>query len=170
LIGLLAAPAQAAWLVELTTGETLTVESYWRDGDQTHLMRGGIDIIVDTNRIKSMTDGAPAPDLGLQSATASPGASESADRSEPIALPSAAPEPVETLGAYQERLAAMTVEELAVEQRQATNALLEAQAARFEAQYGGKPKGEVDALRKHFEEAQRRDWAAETKLKERTQP
>ena len=38
--------ARAGELVEFTDGTKLTVESHWNDGDQVHLMRGGVDMTV----------------------------------------------------------------------------------------------------------------------------
>jgi hypothetical protein len=165
LLVLLSLPAHAAWLVELTTGETLTVQSYWRDGDQTHLIRGGVDIIVDNDRIKRLEDGAPEPETGLQNATARRDDGEAAV---PARVPRSDAKPVEAMSHYRKRLDDMTVDELASEQERASDALMKAQAARFEAKYGGKSEAEVAKLTKDFEAAKQREWAAQSKLKERS--
>lgn len=170
LVCLVSIPAPAAWLVKLKTGEVLTVESYWRDGDKTHLVRGGVDIIVDNDRIESMEDGAPEPETSLQSATARGGGKggEAKPASSTDPAPAAAETDAQPVKAYREQLAEMPLEDLRAEEKRATKDLLEAQAARFQAKYAGKPKDEVQAVEKRFKEAQRRDDAAEAILKERT--
>lgn len=169
LLALVSFPVHAAWTVTLKTGEVLTVESYWRDGDKTHLLRGGVDIIVDNDRIESMEDGAPEPETGVQSATARGGggtAAAPAGTTAPNAAPTEA-KPVEKVAAYRERLQEMSPEELAAEEQRTTNELLELQAERFAVQFGGKPEEEFDAIDRRFKQAQQRDIAAEAILKER---
>jgi len=166
LLALMSMPVHAAWRVTLKTGEVLTVESYWRDGDKTHLVRGGIDMIVANDRIESMEDGVAEPETGVQSATAR------RNDGEPVAN-SADPTPatdgtVESMQAYHERLGEMNDEDLKVEEERMTNALLEAQAARFHARHGGTAsKDDIAAADKKFRDMQRREWAAETTLKQR---
>jgi hypothetical protein len=163
LAGLLSVPAQAAYFVELTTGETLTVQSYWRDGDDVHLVRGGgLEIIVKDRRIKRLESGAPEPDLVVESASTRGPAKVAEDAAVDLGDDEAA----ETLDSYGERLGEMTAEELEAEEERATNALLAAQAARFEAQYGGKSPEDVKRLRERFKGAQARERIAETRLKE----
>jgi hypothetical protein len=56
--------AQAGVLVQLTDGTTLTVESHWSDGNQVHLVRGGVDMIVPKANIKSMNEDVADPEVG----------------------------------------------------------------------------------------------------------
>jgi hypothetical protein len=62
----------------------------------------------------------------------------------------------------------MPLADLRVEEEKATEALLEAQAARFQARHGGKAKEEIEAVDKQFREVQRREQAAESALEART--
>src|ERR1051325_7357985 len=50
--------ALGAYVVELDGGDRMTVDSYWEDGDRTHLMRGGVDLSVPRGRIRSMRETA----------------------------------------------------------------------------------------------------------------
>ena len=53
--------AQAGYWVELESGESFAVDSFWREGSQVHLVRGGMDMIVDGSRIRRLEEGdAPA--------------------------------------------------------------------------------------------------------------
>lgn len=166
LLALMSMPVQAAWRVTLTTGEVLTIESYWRDGDKTHLVRGGVDMIVATDRIASMEDGVAEPETGVQSATARrDGAEVAPNVADPVPSGDGV---VESMKAYHERLGEMNDEELKVEEERITNALLEAQAARFHARHGGTAsKEDLAAAEKKFRDMQRQEWAAETTLKQR---
>lgn len=168
LMALVSVPAHAAWRVTLKTGEVLTVESYWREGDQVHLVRGGVDLIVDDARIESLEDGAPEPETGVQSATARTETDEEAATPPPATADPADAKPTETEKQYQERLGEMTTDELKVEEDHVTNALLDAQAKRFQARYGGKASKEgVEAANAAFRQAQEREAVAEKALKER---
>jgi hypothetical protein len=55
--------AHAGVLVELTDGTKLTVESHWNDGDNVHLVRGGVDMIVPKSRIKSIDESVGDPEV-----------------------------------------------------------------------------------------------------------
>src|SRR5919197_395763 len=48
--------ASGAYLVELRGGDRLTVDSYWEDGDRTHLVRGGVDMIVPKSRVRGIRE------------------------------------------------------------------------------------------------------------------
>lgn len=176
LLALVSVPAHAAWLVKLKTGEVLTVQSYWRDGDKTHLTRGGVDIIVDNDRIESMEDGAPEPETAVQSATArtrggaAAGSAAASNAGAPADAPAGDAKPVEAVKGYRERLDAMTTEELQAEQRRVSDHVLEVQNERFAAMFGGKSKEEIEAADKQFKAVQQRQVAADAKLKERQQP
>ena len=170
-IALVSFPAGAAWRVTLKTGEVLVVESYWREGNRTHLVRGGVDVIVDTDRIATMEDGAPEPETALQSATGRPAergaATGTTGATEAPAAGAAEKKPVASVKLYQERLDEMAMEELEVEEERMTNALLEAQDRRFHAKHGGGSKDEYKALDDEFRRLQRREAAAENTLKRR---
>jgi hypothetical protein len=61
---LITAPlAHAGVRVEMTDGTTLTVESHWFDGQQVHLVRGGVDMIVAKSRIKAIDEDVPDPEV-----------------------------------------------------------------------------------------------------------
>jgi hypothetical protein len=55
--------AHAGALVELTDGTKLTVEGHWSDGDQIHLVRGGVDMIVAKSKIKSIDENVEDPEV-----------------------------------------------------------------------------------------------------------
>jgi hypothetical protein len=168
LMALVSVPAHAAWRVTLKTGEVLTVESYWREGDKVHLVRGGVDVIVDDARIESLEDGAPAPETNVQSATARTETDEETAAPTSATAGPADAEPSETGKQYQERLGEMTEEELKAEEDRATNALLAAQAKRFQARYARTAsKEDVKAANAAFRNAQQREAVAENALKER---
>jgi hypothetical protein len=170
-LALMSFPAHAAWLVKLKTGEQITVQGFWRDGDKTHLTRGGVDMIVDTDRIESMEDGAPEPDTTVQSATARTADGEGTAAAAPAPSPAAAdgaPAETETSKAYRERIGEMTTEDLQAEERDRTKSLLAAQEARFQAKFGGSAsKEQREAIEKRFHQAQQRESVAETALKAR---
>lgn len=54
--------AQAGVHVVLDDGTKMTVESYWTDGDQVHLVTGGVDMIVTKARIKLLDEYAADPE------------------------------------------------------------------------------------------------------------
>ena len=178
LIALAVLPAQAAYYVELTTGEKLTVQGYWRDGEDVHLMRGGVDVIVKHSRIKSIEEGAPEPEMRPESATATGSASAgspstatepAADMGSEADAEAAAEEaePRERLSAYKSRVGEMTVEQLQAEEERASNEMLAAQAARFQAKYGRKESPEVvKELTEQFRDLQARERAVDARLRE----
>ena len=54
--------ARAGVHVVLDDGTKMTVESYWTDGDQVHLITGGVDMIVTKARIKLLDEYAADPE------------------------------------------------------------------------------------------------------------
>ena len=66
--------AHAGVLVELTDGTKLTVESHWNDGDNVHLVRGGVDMIVPKSRIKSIDEAVADPEIYRDGGSGTPAA------------------------------------------------------------------------------------------------
>jgi hypothetical protein len=54
--------ARAGVHVVLDDGTKMTVESYWTDGEQVHLVTGGVDMIVTKARIKLLDEFAADPE------------------------------------------------------------------------------------------------------------
>jgi len=52
--------ALGGWIVELDGGDRMTVDSYWDEGERTHLVRGGVDLSVPRGRIRSVREAAEA--------------------------------------------------------------------------------------------------------------
>jgi hypothetical protein len=128
--------ARAGELVELTNGTKLTVESHWNDGDQVHLMRGGVDMIVAKSRIKSINDDVEDPEVysgsgdagsGTAKADDQAGAPAAADGAEPQAAPAGA-EP---------QLTDMSADELEALRQQENDRMMELNDKRWQATYGG---------------------------------
>jgi len=126
--------AQAGVLVELTDGTTLTVESHWNDGDQVHLVRGGVDMIVAKSRIKSIDEAVADPEVYRDGtrAEAKPGEA----RTE-----AAAGEP-EREQEFEKPLGEMSAAELEQLHVDESDKLLELQDKRFGALYGGQASPE----------------------------
>ena len=127
--------ARAGELVELTDGTKLTVESHWNDGDQVHLMRGGVDMIVAKSRIKSINGDVKDPevysgDAGSETAKADrqAGTPDVVDGAEPQAVPAAGAEP---------KLSEMSADELEALQQQEMDHMIELNDKRWQATYGG---------------------------------
>ena len=126
--------AHAGVLVELTDGTTLTVESHWNDGNQVHLVRGGVDMIVAKSRIKSINEDVEDPEVyrggGVEAAEAKAGGDEAdaPEADEPPTAPQAEVQPA---------LSDLSAEELEAVQGDENARLLEAQEKRFNAGYGG---------------------------------
>jgi hypothetical protein len=128
--------ARAGELVELTDGTKLTVESHWNDGNQVHLMRGGVDMIVVKSRIKSINDDVEDPevysgDAGAESAKAEgPGGADAAAVVED-AMPAAA------AAAAEPNLSEMSADELEAIRQQEDDRMMELNEKRWQATYGG---------------------------------
>jgi len=127
--------ARAGVLVELTDGTKLTVESHWSDGQQVHLVRGGVDMIVAKSRIKSMNDDVKDPevysgDAGADSEAAkadAPAASDAAAAGAEAAVAPAAADP---------KLSGMSAEELDALRQQEMDRMNELNDKRWQAVYG----------------------------------
>jgi len=140
---------QAGALVELHDGTKLPVDSYWTDGDQLHLVRGGVDLIVDKARIKSIDDDAADADTGGTLGNAEARHDDEPSESERAAAPAAGEEPAGDQQAAEEprpegeqKLSEMTVDELEALHEERSKSLLEAQERRFTARYGGNASAE----------------------------
>jgi hypothetical protein len=48
--------ALGGYVVELDGGDRMTVDSYWEDGERTHLVRGGVDMSVPRGRVRSVKE------------------------------------------------------------------------------------------------------------------
>lgn len=126
-------PAHAGVLVELTDGTKLTVESHWNDGQQVHLVRGGVDLIVAKSQIKSLDENVEDPEVYTDHGTA---ADEPAAAEAPRA--SGAPAPQEaTAQAADPALAELSIGELQTLHQQESRALRELQERSFNASHGG---------------------------------
>lgn len=155
-VGLTATFASAAWVVELDGGDKLTVDDYWEEGGRLHLVRGGVDLIVDKARLRKVEQGAeplfalgPAPAAAAGSAEAAAPSGTAAE--EVPAAPAAEPaDPNAPLG---------TREELEAKQAAVEDRLLKAQQERFEATARGESEDTLKKLGAGFRHAQdeRRD-------------
>src|SRR5437016_5653526 len=74
LVTLSAVPSTAAYLVDFGSGDRMTVDSYWEDGDHIHLMRDGVELSVPRARIRRLQPdkGAAAPSSVKRTVAASP--------------------------------------------------------------------------------------------------
>lgn len=150
---------RAGVYVELTDGTKLTVESHWTDGEQVHLVRGGVDMIVPKSRIKSIDENASDPEVYRDGA---PRAARQGEGGTDVPAEAAA-EPAE------KPLGEMSAAELQVLHVEESDKLLEAQDKRFGALYGGQtdPK-EQQAAREAFTAQNKRNakvWFALEKAK-----
>jgi len=137
LIGLVAwsaGIAQAGYLVELASGDRVTVDTYWRDGDRVHLVQGGVDRTVPAAEIRSAH-----ADTALEPLP-------------PTRKPAAAPATPATASS----LADLDDATLAAKQRAVEHHLLGAQQKRFEAAARGDSDADKARLVRAFEHAQQR--------------
>ena len=125
--------ARAGVLVELTDGTKLTVESHWNDGQQVHLVRGGVDMIVAKSRIKSMDDNVKDPEVysGSRSDSEAAKADTPAD-----SAPAANGEAEAAPAAADQKLSDMSAEELQALQQQEMDRKNELNDKRWQADYG----------------------------------
>lgn len=127
--------ARAGELVELTDGTTLTVESHWNDGEQVHLVRAGVDMIVAKSRIKSLKDDVPDPEIyrGDAGGAAAAEADDAGEDAPAVAEPGTeAPRKVDP------SLAQMPAGDLEALHHEEAEHLLDLQEKRFNAFHGGK--------------------------------
>jgi len=127
--------AHAGELIELTDGTKLTVESHWNDGDQVHLVRGGVTMIVAKSRIKSIDDDVKDPEVYTdRGAPAEPAAAEQPVQAvAAVAAPPTAQAPQQVDPALIE----MSASELEALQHQEAKRLRELQEKSFNALHGG---------------------------------
>jgi hypothetical protein len=131
LLALSAGTALAAYVVELDAGDRMTVDSYWEEGDQVHLMRGGIDLNVPRSRIRSLKEVSGAAEAGVR-----PPAPAPASRGTAEAPPSR--------------------QELEAQQRRIEHHLIRVQQERFEARARGDAPKTLRRLDKEFTRTQKR--------------
>ena len=126
LITLSAVPSTAGYLVDFGSGDRMTVDSYWEDGDHIHFMRDGVELSVPRARVRRLQ-----PDAGA-----------------------AAPASVKrTVAASPHREASR--EELEARQRHVEKHLLRVQQERFEAQHRGESTERLSRELRHAQEKRR---------------
>jgi hypothetical protein len=139
-------PALGAYLVELEGADRMTVDSYWVDGNQMHLMQGGVDLSVPRSRVRSVKE-----------TSAAVGSAEA-----PVRHPSAAPAPSVAASNGSE-----TVQDLKAEQRRIEHHLLRVQQQRFEAKNRNDPPVKQKRLEKEFARTQHRRMGVIREIAER---
>jgi hypothetical protein len=130
-----ASAAGAAWTVELSGGERLTVESHWREGDRIHLVKGGVDLIYPASRVVSLH--------------------EVADDAADLPAPRRAPVTADTPAA-RSTAEAPSRDDLEAEKARIEKHLLRVQAERFEAQARGDDTKALKHLDREFHRTQQR--------------
>jgi hypothetical protein len=122
--------SRAGHLVDLGDGRRMIVDSYWNDGNQVHLVRGGVDLSLPVSRVRVLrevtTPGEYEPVLVKPSMS---------DSSEPLEHP--------------ER-------DLEAEDRRIVNHLLRVQRERFEARMRGDSPRTLRRLEREFRRTQQR--------------
>jgi hypothetical protein len=139
-------PALGAYLVDLEGADRMTVDSYWVDGNQMHLMQGGVDLSVPRSRVRSVKETS--------------GAVGSAEA--PVRHPGAAPAPSVAASNGSE-----TVQDLQAEQRRIEHHLLRVQQQRFEAKNRNDPPVKQKRLDKEFARTQHRRMGVIREIAER---
>jgi len=140
LLTLSAVPSRAAYLVDFGSGDRMTVDSYWEEGDRVHLMRDGVELTVPRSRIRHLQqqEGGDSP--------------PAVRRAQPAPSKSQAPRRQESR------------EELEARQRHVERHLLRVQQERFEAQNRGEP---TERLGREFRHAQEKRRAVVQELERR---
>ena len=123
----------AGVFVELTDGTKLTMESHWVDGNQIHLVRGGVDMIVPKARIKRLDENVADPEVHHDSGASDDEAGQSGTETK-----TAAGTPAPAAPEFEKPLGDMSVEELEKLHAAESDKLLDLQQKRFGALYGGK--------------------------------
>jgi len=131
LLTLSGVPAGAAYLVDFGSGDRMTVDSYWEEGDRVHLMRDGVELSVPRTRIQRLQEvegggSAAAP----RRAESGPSRAQAPRRQE-------------------------SREELEARQRHVERHLLRVQQERFEAQNRGEPTERLSRDFRHTQEKRR---------------
>jgi hypothetical protein len=166
--------AQAGYVVELETGETFAVESFWREGSKVHLMRGGMDMIVEGSRIRRLEQGeveAVPPSAPM------PERREAAAEEAPEAVPASAPSAWTPPDAYREATRATddderpiqewTLDELEAADRRASKRLLRAQQERSEAKFRDVSDSQRERIEERFWRNKKLERTVDTQLKRR---
>jgi len=141
LLTLSSAPAGAAYLVDFGSGDRMTVDSYWEEGDRVHLMRDGVELSVPRTRIQRLQ------------AVEGGGSAAPARRAESTPSRTQAPR----------RQASR--EELEARQRHVERHLLRVQQERFEAKNRGEP---IERFSREFRHTQEKRRAVIEELERQT--
>jgi hypothetical protein len=164
--------AQAGYVVELETGETFTVESFWRDGQNVHLVRGGMDMIVDASRIRRLEEGGdeatppPAPrrrEAAVERAPSEAPATDSSDWTPPEAYRTATRSGDEDQRPVEE----WTLDELEAEDYRASKRLLRAQQERSEAKFRDISDSRRERIEERFWRNKKLERTVDMQLKRR---
>ena len=159
-----AVAARAGVAVELTDGTKLTVETYWTDGDQMHLVRGGVDMIVPKSRVKHLDEDVADPEVATSHGRADDGAAAKAD-----AAPAGDDAQAKQDGQGEKKLSEMSAAELQTLHEDESQRILDAQVKRFSALYGGSAsKDDQKQAQKAFDSESKRNadiWFALQKAK-----
>jgi hypothetical protein len=150
--------AHAGVLVELTDGTKLTVESHWTDGQQVHLVRGGVDMIVAKSQIKSMNEDVRDPEV--YRGTGNEEEESAKADGQPAAEPAAAGGdvvPAAAAAAADPKLSDMSAEELQALQQQESDRLRDVNDKRWQAVYGSgaSPQQRKDAEDAYYKQNRR---------------
>jgi len=155
-----AGSAGAAYLVELKGGERMTVDSYWEDGDQVHLVRGGVDMIVPKSRMVGVHEASD--DAMPDSNSASAGGDAPATTPDANAAAPSEEQPVrsgKSTDPEEQR------RELEAQKADIESELLRAQRAAFEADARGDDSKEAKRLQGEFKHQQQRRHDVNQELK-----
>ncbi len=124
-----AGPVFGGWVVDFQDGDRMTVDQYWEDGDQAHLLRDGVDLTIPRARIQKVEAVSdPPPATVRHQAAAAAGSLPDRPRHE----------------------------ELTARQAAIDHHLLRVQRARFEAEARGDDPRRVNHLAKEFRRTQER--------------
>jgi hypothetical protein len=167
--------AQAGYVVELETGETFAVESFWREGTKVHLMRGGMDMIVEGSRIRRLEEGGEIE--AMPPSQPAPRRREAAVEEAPDAAPATAPSDWTPPEAYREATRASddderpiqewTLDELEAEDRRASKRLLRAQQERSEAKFRDISGSQRERIEERFWRNKKLERTVDKQLKRR---
>jgi len=130
-----AGTALPGYLVELDAGDHMTVDSYWEEGNRVHLMRGGVDLNVPRERIRSLRQVSRPGEAGVRPQSAPPGS------------PGACGDAAESQ---------QTRDEIEAEQQRIEHHMLRVQQERFEARARGDAPKTLRRLDREFERTQQR--------------
>lgn len=134
ILAVAAGTSQGAYMVDLVGGQRLIVDSYWEEGDRTHLVRGGGELVVPRARIRGMKE------VDVRESPSAP--SE-------VARPAAR-------GARDAAVASLPPEDLRMRQAAIERHLLRVQRERFEAEARGDSAAKMRRLNREFERTQQR--------------